>query len=143
MLHGVLHRLLSKAVLELKGGDRQPIDEEGQIERQRRLITAVAQLPGYAKAVQGIALGGLGVARRRGSIKEIQMMRAVFDAMTQHIDHAALADLSLQAGEKFLPDGAGVIKVESFNGFRLSSLEKFGKLHQIDGIFPVIIVPVA
>ena len=72
LLDGVLDGLLGQAVLELESGDGQAVDEQGQIERELGLVAAVAQLAGDAEAVGGEALGGLGVAGRRGAVEEVQ-----------------------------------------------------------------------
>ena len=52
LLDGVLDRLLGEAVLQLEGGDRQAVDEQAEVERELRLVAAVAQLPGDAEAVR-------------------------------------------------------------------------------------------
>ena len=57
LLNGVRHRLLGEAVLQLEGGDRQAVDEQGQVERELRLVTAVAELAGDAEAVLRVSLG--------------------------------------------------------------------------------------
>ena len=51
---GVGDRLLGEAVLQLEGGDRQPVDEEDEIERAGRLVRAVAELAGDAEDVGGV-----------------------------------------------------------------------------------------
>ena len=55
LLDGVLDRLLGQAVLQLEGGDRQAVDEEAEVERELRLVAAVAELAGDAEAVGGVA----------------------------------------------------------------------------------------
>jgi hypothetical protein len=40
-------------------------------------------------------------------------MRAMFDAVTQYVDHATLADFALQTRKEFLPGGAVVAEIES------------------------------
>ena len=44
-------------------------------------------------------------------------MRAVLDALAQHVDHAALGDLALQPGEELLPRGLVVLEVERLASF--------------------------
>ena len=51
LLDGVLDRLFGEAVLQLKGGDRQAVDEEAQVEGELRLVAAVAKLAGDAETV--------------------------------------------------------------------------------------------
>ena len=66
LLDGVVDRLLGEAVLQLEGGDRQAVDEQAQVERELRLVAAVAELAGDAEAVgayrsAAFALPGEGV----------------------------------------------------------------------------------
>ena len=61
LLHGVSNRLLGEAVLEFKGGHRQAIDEQAQIQSSLGFIAAVAELTGHAEAVGGEALDRCGV----------------------------------------------------------------------------------
>ena len=51
LLDGVLDGLLGEAVLQLEGGDRQAVDEQAQVERELRLVRAVAELARDAEAV--------------------------------------------------------------------------------------------
>ena len=64
LLDGVLDGLLGQAVLQLEGGDRQAVDEQAEVERELRLVAAVAELAGDAEAVLRVALRRLGVAGR-------------------------------------------------------------------------------
>ena len=100
LLDRVLDRLLGEAVLQLEGGDRQAVDEQAEVERELRLVAAVAELAGDAEAVGRVALDRrrrcpATACRRRGRV-----MRAVLDAVAQHVDHAALGDLALEPGEE-------------------------------------------
>ncbi len=61
---GVRHRLLGQRVLQLEGRHRQAIDEQAQVQRTRRLVIAVAQLPRHAENVLGEAVRRAGIARR-------------------------------------------------------------------------------
>ena len=89
---GVRDRLLGQAVLQLEGGDRQAVDEEAQVERELRLVAAVAELAGDAEAVRprsapaAFALPGDGRA-----VEEVEVVRPVLDPVAQHVDGAALA----------------------------------------------------
>jgi hypothetical protein len=65
LLDGVLDGLLGEGALQLEGGHRQAVDEQSQIEGELGLVSAISQLAGDAEAVGGLALLGLGVARRR------------------------------------------------------------------------------
>ena len=112
LLDGVLDRLLGQAVLQLEGGDRQAVDEQAEVERELRLVAAVAELAGDAEAVRGVALRGLRVARRRRAVEEVEVMRPVLDAVAQHVDHAALGDLALQPGQELAPRRAVLAEVE-------------------------------
>ena len=99
----VIHRLLGQAVLQLEREDRQPIDEKTQVERQLRLVTAVTQLPGHGEAVLPEQRPRLLVPGRRRPVEQVKLMRAVLDAMAQHVDRAALADLAPQPRQELAP----------------------------------------
>ncbi len=100
LLDGVLDRLLGEAVLQLEGGDGQAVDEQAQVERAARLVHAVGELARDREAVLGVQRLGLGVARRRRAVEQIEVHRPVVHALAQHIDDAALADLGGEAGEE-------------------------------------------
>ena len=51
LLHSIVDGLLGEVVLELEGGDGQAVDEQAHVERELRLIAAVAQLSRDAEAV--------------------------------------------------------------------------------------------
>ena len=52
------------------------------------------------------------------------MVRPVLDAVAQHVDHAALADLALEAGEELAPRRAVVVEVERLDERRLRRLQE-------------------
>ena len=86
LLDGILDRLLGQAVLQLEGGDRQAVDEQPEVERQLRLVAAVAELPGDAEAVGCVALLRGDVARGRRAVEEVEIVWSVLDAVAQHVD---------------------------------------------------------
>ena len=57
------------------------------------------------KRLAGEPLRRLGVARRRRAVEQVDVVRAVLHAASQHVDDAALADLALQASQELLADG--------------------------------------
>ena len=61
LLNRVLNGLLGQAVLQLESGDRQPVDEQAQVEGALRLVPAVAELSCDAEAVRVITLAGFRV----------------------------------------------------------------------------------
>ena len=100
LLDGVLDGLLGEAVLQLEGGDGQAVDEQAQIERAARLVRAVGELARDREAVLRVQRLGLGVARRRRAVEQIEVQRPVLHALAQHVDDAALADLAGEAGQE-------------------------------------------
>ena len=54
----------------------QAVDEQRQVERVGGLVPAVAKLAGDGEAVQREALGGLGVARRRRAVEQVDVVLA-------------------------------------------------------------------
>ena len=143
LLDGVFHRLLGQAVLQLEGSDGQAVDEQAEIERQLRLVAAVAQLAGDAEAVGGVERLSLGVAQRRCAEEEVDVVRTVFDAVAQHIDRTALADLALQASQEFAPRWPVRVEVQRLCCAGLCLLQKCGKLRQVHAVLAVVVAPVA
>ena len=143
LLDRVLDRLLGQAVLQLEGGDGQAVDEEAQVERELRLVAAVAQLAGDAEAVRGVALRGLGVARRRRAVEQVELVRPVLDAVAQHVDDAALADLALQAGQELAPRRAVLVEVERLGRLGLGGLQEGAELRQVDAVLAVVVLGLA
>ena len=47
------------------------------------------------------------------------MVRAVLHTMAEHVDDAALGDLTLQAGEELSPGGAVMLEIECLGDVRL------------------------
>ena len=61
-------------------------------------------------------------------------------ALPQHIDHAALRDLSLQSRQKLLPHRAVIIEIECFDETRLSVIYKRRHLRNIYRITTVVVL---
>ena len=98
LFHGVLNRLLGETVLQLERGNRQAVDEQTEIECELSLVTAVAELACDREAVLGVAFSSDGIAGRRRTVEEFDVMRPILDPLAEHVDHAAPADLALEAG---------------------------------------------
>ena len=81
LLDGVGYRLLGQAVLQFEGGDRQPVDEEAQVQGKLGVVLAVVELPRHAEAVLPVLDPGLLVPRRRSAVHEVNLMRTVLDAL--------------------------------------------------------------
>src|SRR5438093_1944445 len=71
LLNCVCDRLLSETVFQLKGRDRQAVDEEAKVESELRLIAAVTQLARDAEAIGSVTFFRLFVARRRRTVEEV------------------------------------------------------------------------
>ena len=143
LLHGIEHSLLGELVLEFEGGDGQAVDEHGHVEGERSLIAAVAELAGDAEDVGREPLGRLHVAWRRRAVEKVHMGRAVLDAAAQHVYHAALGDLALQAVQKLGALGAFLVDAKSLIGVGLGGGEELQQLGPVDGVFPVVVLGVA
>ena len=100
LLDRIVDGLLGEVVLQLEGRDRQPVDEQGQVEGQLRLVAAVPQLAGDAEAVGGVSLDGCGIVGRGRAVEEVDVQRTVLDPVAQDVDRPALGDLALQAREE-------------------------------------------
>ena len=143
LLHRIGHGLLGQAVLQLEGGDGQAVDEEAQVEGQGVPIAAVAQLPGDAEAVLRITLAGDCIAGRGRPVKEVELVRPVLDAVAQHVDRPALADLPLQPRQELAPRRAILGQVQRGGRLGLGDLQEDGELHQVDAVLAVVVVPIA
>ena len=71
---------------------------------------------------------GLGplVPRRRRAVKQLDLVRSVPDAIAQHVDRAALADLSLYSGQELAPRRAVAVQAERPGRVGLSLAQKSG-----------------
>ena len=94
--YGVVHGLLGEVVLQFKGEDGQPVDEEHDVQRPLGVFAAVAQLARDGEAVPFEALPSRFVAFRGGAVEQLEIVGAVADAVAQHVDGAPLVDLALQ-----------------------------------------------
>ena len=99
-------RLLCQTVLQFEGGDRQPVDEEAEVERELGVVAAVMELPRHAEAVLTVEPLGCGVVRGRRAVEEVEAVRPVLEALAQQVDGAALVDFALQPGQELAPGGA-------------------------------------
>ena len=126
LLDSVFHRLLGQAVLELERGDRQPVDEQTKVQRKLGLVAAVAELARDREAVLLVAGLGRLVPRRRRAEKQVDLARSVPDAIAQHVDRAAPADLSLYAGQELSPRRAVAVQAERPGRVGLSLAQKSG-----------------
>ena len=89
------------------------------------------------------ALRGLGVARRGRAVEQVDVVRAVLDALAQHVDDAALGDLALQPGQELLAGRRVVGKVEGLGEAGLGCVQEALKLTNIYAIGTVIRLGVA
>ena len=140
LLNCVCDRLLGETVFQLKGRDRQAVDEEAKVESELRLIAAVTQLARDAEAIGSITFFCLFVARRRRTVEDVEMMRPMLDAIAQHVDGAALADLALQPRKKLASRRAVLAEFEMLRDFRLRLMQKHRELSKIDAVFAVIVL---
>jgi len=139
LLHSIFDRLLGEVVLEFEGGDRQAVDEQSQVEGELGFVTTVAELSRHAEAVRGEAFDGPRVAWRGRAVEEVDVVGAVLDPFTQHVDHAALADLALQASQKLAacrPIGPEAQRLDE----RLLRREKeTAELNEVDAVLAVVL----
>ena len=143
LLDGVVDRLLGEAVLQLEGEDRQAVDEQADVEGPLGLVAAVAQLAGDGEAVLPEALLRLRVVGRGGAVEQVEVVGPVPDAVAQHVDGAALADLPLEPGQEAAAGGAGLGQVEGLGRFGLGGAQEGGELGQVDAVLAVVVVVVA
>ena len=143
LLDRVGRRLLGQAVLQLEGEDRQPVDEEADVERPLRVVAAVAKLADNGEPVLREAVLRLRVPGRRRAVEQVQVVRAVLDAVAQHVDGAALGDLPLQAGQELASRRAVLVQRQGFGDLRLGGVQEGGELDAIDAVLAVVVVGIA
>ena len=139
----IVHRLLGEVVFQFKGEDRQAIDEEPHVQRPLGLVSAVAKLPRDGEAVPCKALLRLLVLSRRRAVEKIEVMGTMLDAMSQHVDGAALGDLSLQPGQEPAPCRAVLRQPQRFGGPGLGGTQESCKLDPVDAVLTVIVLGIA
>ena len=139
LLDRIAHSLLGEIVLELEGDDRETVDEQRDVQRPLRLVTAVAKLSRDGEAVLLELLPGLRVAGRWCAVEKNKFMRAVADSVPEHIDRAALRDLALQPREELAPGRTVLVEREGFDSRGLCSVEESGDLRLIDAVFAVVV----
>ena len=140
---GVVHRLLGEAVLEFEGEDGEAVDEQSDVQRALGVVPAVAELTGDGEAVLPEASLRLLVLGRGRAVEEVEVVRAVLDAVAENIDGAALRDLALQAGEELATGGAVLVESESGGRVGLGGVEEGAQLDEIDAVLAVVVVMVA
>jgi len=106
-------------------------------------VTAVAELARDAEPVEGIAFGSLGVARRGGAVKEVDVVRTVLEPAAQHVDGAAPGDLALEPGEELAPGGVVAVEFEHFGNLGLCRTQKTGELREVDAVLAVVVAGAA
>ena len=68
------------------------------------------------------------------------MVWPVLDAVAQHVDDAALADLALQAGEELAPRGAVVVEVEYLSDLWLRGPKESSQLDKVHAVFALVVI---
>ena len=139
----VVHRLLGQVVLQFEGDDRQAVDEERDIQRPLRLVAAVSKLPGDSEAVLLEALLGLLIAGRRRAVEQVEVVRAVLDAVAQHFDGAPLRDLALQPRQELAPRRPVLVQRQCLRDLGLGGAEECAELGEIAAVLAVVVVVAA
>ena len=140
----VVHRLLGEVVLELEGEDGEPVYEEPEIKRPPRLVPAVAKLAGDGEPVRCKKRSSRPrVLGRWRAVEEVQRVRAVLDAVTEHLNDATLRDLALEPRKEAAPGGAFFREVQRFGDSRLCCAEEGGELGEVHAVLAVVVVGVA
>ena len=122
-----------------KVDDRKAVDEERDIERPLRLVSAVAKLSGHGEAVPLEAVPGLLVARRRGAVEQVEVVRAVLDTVAQHLDRAPLGNLALQPRQELAPCRTVLLQRQGPGRLRLGITQEGGELDEIDAPLAVVV----
>ena len=117
--HRIVRRLLGEAVLQLERENRQPVDEQPDVERPLRLVPAVTKLPGNREPVLREPLLRLDVVNRGRAVEQIQVQCPVSDPVAQHVNGAALGNLPLQPSQEGAPRRTVLGQRQRVGGLRL------------------------
>src|SRR5215831_9258500 len=71
------------------------------------------------------------------------MMGAVLHAMSKHVDHAALGDLTLHAGEELAASWTVVIEIERLGDLRLCGVQEGAELRKVYTELAVVVLGLA
>ena len=112
LFDGIPHRLFGQAVFQFKGGDRKAVNEQAQVQRQLRVVEAVAKLAGYAETVLAIAFLCSGIVRRGGAVEKINLVRAMLHAVAQRVNRTLLGNAAFETGQEFAADRTVIMKIQ-------------------------------
>ena len=143
LLDGVVDGLLREAVLQLEGGDREPVDEEAEVEGTRGVVGAVAELPGDAEDVAGVLLGRAGIAWRGRAVEQVDVRGQVGHAAAEDVHHATLRDLALEPGEEPVAGRPGGGEPQPLDDGRLRGGQEAEQLREVDGVGAIVVRRVA
>ena len=92
-----------------------------------------------------VPLGGLGVARRRRAVEEVEVVRAVLDAVAQHVDRRRACVISpcSRARNFCARVGPVVAQVERLDQVGLRGAQEGAELDEIDAVFAVVVLRIA
>ena len=95
----------------------------------------------------GVQRLGLGVARRRRAVEQVEVHRPVLHALAQHVDDAALADLAGEAGEELeAVDVLGVVRVghrQLLERLGLGGAQEGEELRHVERVGAVVVLRAA
>src|SRR5581483_464427 len=138
LLYRVLNGLFCQAVLQFERGERQPVDKDCHVQRELAFVLAIAQLARDAEDVGPEQILAPLVPGRGRAVEEVnRVRRTVLDPAPEHIDDAALRDLSLKAMEELEALRAILPDSEGFHGLWLGGLEEVNKHRWVDGVIAV------
>ena len=100
---GVLDILPRERVLQLRGEDRDAVQEDPEVQTLL-VLRAVVKLPHDREEVGRVESPGLLVEVARGpEVRQVELAAGVPDAVAEHIDHSATAQLGRQPVEELIP----------------------------------------
>jgi hypothetical protein len=137
LLLGVLHALAGEGVLQLGGGERDAVEEEGEVEAVALvcLLRRVLQLPDDSEAVRPVVVQDrLGGDEGRLEVREPDPHAVVLHPLPEHIQHAIGRDRLIHAfGEPGL-SGVGIPAIEVDQLVPVVGLSLADELEELGGI---------
>src|SRR5438094_10175970 len=118
-MDGVLHILSVERVLQLGREDRDPVEEQREIDGVVVLL-AVSELADDRKEVGSVQSARLLVQLTRWpEERELDLDARILDAVPQHIERAAALDFARQAAQELLADPRAVVLRQTLPRLRL------------------------
>lgn len=139
LLNGIVHILLGQLIFQLKGDDRQAVDEDAHIQRQPGGIRGILKLPGHAENVPFKERLRFCIVFRGCQVEHDEVCWVNLDTIAQHINNATLRQLTLQPVQELLFLDVGLEYAQLLQRLRLRILQETEQACLVNRIFSVVV----